>query len=163
MSMEDRPASDFFTLRAPDWINVIAATREGDFILVEQFRHGTKRSSLEIPGGVIDAEDADPLTAARRELLEETGYQTASENWHSLGFISSNPALFNNYCHIFFAEACTCEAAQNLDTNEDINVRLLGPQAFARAVSSGEIHHALAVAAVARLLLWRPEALSRPD
>ena len=160
MSIEHRPASDFFTLHAPDWINVIAATEEGEILLVNQYRHGIEKASLEIPGGVIDAEDPDPLTAAKRELLEETGFQTADENWCSLGRISSNPALFNNYCHVFLAEACTRAAAQNLDANEDIEVRSLSGPAFAAAVREGHIHHALAVAAVARLLLYRPDFLS---
>lgn len=160
MSIEDRPASDFFTLHAPDWINVIAATENGEILLVHQYRHGIEEASLEIPGGVIDAEDPDPLTAAKRELLEETGFQTAEENWHSLGRISSNPALFNNYCHVFLAEDCRRAAAQQLDTNEDIEVCLLSAPDFAEAVRNGHIHHALAVAAVARLLLYRPDFLS---
>lgn len=160
MSIEDRPASDFFTLEAPDWINVIAVTGAGEIILVNQYRHGIGQASLEIPGGVIDAEDADALTAAKRELLEETGFQTAEKHWHSLGCISSNPALFNNYCHVFFAEACTRTTAQNLDAHEDIEVQLLPKADFATAVRQGQIHHALAVAAVARLLLWRPDALT---
>lgn len=160
MSIEDRPPSDFFTLQAPDWINVIATTTEGEVILVNQYRHGIEQVSLEIPGGVIDAEDADPLTAAKRELLEETGFHTSGENWYSLGKISSNPALFNNFCHVFFAEACTRAGAQQLDTHEDIEVRLLSAQDFSKAVLDGQIHHALAVAAVARLLLFRPSALS---
>lgn len=160
MSIEDRPASDFFTLQAPDWINVIATTTEGEVVLVNQYRHGIGQASLEIPGGVIDAEDDDPLTAAKRELLEETGFRTSGKNWHSLGHISSNPALFNNYCHVFFAEACTRAGTQQLDMHEDIEVRLLPPQAFSKAVLEGQIHHALAVAAVARLLLFRPSALT---
>lgn len=161
MSIEDRPASDFFTLQAPDWINVIATTMKGEVILVNQYRHGIEQASLEIPGGVIDAEDADPLTAAKRELMEETGFHTKAANWHNLGPISSNPALFNNYCHVFFAENCTRAGAQQLDTHEDIEIRLLPPQAFSKAVLEGQIHHALAVAAVARLLLFRPSALSQ--
>lgn len=161
MSIEGCPASDFFTLQAPDWINVIATASDGDIILVNQYRHGIGEASLEIPGGVIDAEDADPLTAAKRELLEETGFRTDAQNWHSLGCISSNPALFNNYCHVFFAESCTRVGAQQLDTNEDIEVRLLPPKAFSEAVLNGQIHHALAVAAVARLLLFRPAVLSQ--
>jgi 8-oxo-dGTP pyrophosphatase MutT (NUDIX family) len=160
MSIEDRPPSDFFTLQAPDWINVIATTTEGEVVLVNQYRHGIEEASLEIPGGVIDAEDADPLTAAKRELLEETGFHTKAGNWHNLGHISSNPALFNNYCHVFYAEACTRAGAQQLDMHEDIEVRLLSAQDFSKAVREGQIHHALAVAAVARLLLFRPSALS---
>ena len=65
----------FYVMEAPDWVNVIPIKEDGNVILVEQFRHGTERVTLEIPGGLIDPSDASPEQAAARELLEETGYR----------------------------------------------------------------------------------------
>lgn len=77
---------DFFVMDAPDWVNVLALTPAGDVVLVEQFRHGTATLDLEVPGGVMDREDADPVATGVRELREETGYE--GENARLLGSIA---------------------------------------------------------------------------
>src|SRR5687768_5692732 len=78
----------FVVLDTPDWINVVPVTRDGKVVLVRQFRHGLKDLSLELPGGLVDPGET-PADAARRELLEETGY--ATEQWEPLGFVHPNP------------------------------------------------------------------------
>ena len=67
---------DFFVLNCPDFVNVIALTNDGLCVLVEQWRHGSQELTLEIPGGLVDAGESAE-TAARRELLEETGFEAA--------------------------------------------------------------------------------------
>lgn len=147
-------SGDFFTLSAPDWVNVIAFDENGEIILVEQYRHGTNDISLEIPGGVIDASHGgEPLNAARRELKEETGYE--SDNWTNLGPVSSNPALFNNYCHVFLAIDCRKNGRQQLDEHEDITVRKMSFYDFCESTLDGRVHHALAVAALAKYQVYR--------
>ena len=64
----------YYVLEYPDWVNVIARTDDGRFLLIDQYRHGLGRTSYEIVAGVRDPQDATPLDAARRELYEETGY-----------------------------------------------------------------------------------------
>lgn len=158
MTMPDgTDAGNFYTLKAPDWVIMLAFDTAGRLITVDQYRHGVDTSSLEVPGGVIDGSDA-PLETAKRELLEETGY--ASDTWISLGKVSANPALFNNYCHIFLAQNCRHVAAQNLDEHEDISVHLLTLAEYEEMITTGRVHHALAVAALARYYIWR-EAASR--
>ncbi|MCH8556956.1 MAG: NUDIX hydrolase [Balneolia bacterium] len=147
-------SSDFFTLKAPDWVNVIAIDENNEVILVEQYRHGTDDISLEIPGGVIEATHGNnPLEAAKRELKEETGYE--SDNWTHLGSVSSNPALFNNYCHVFLAENCRKSGNQELDKHEDISVRKMSYYDFCESALDGRIHHALAIAALAKYQVYR--------
>ena len=63
---------DFYILEYPDWINVIAITEEGDFVLERQYRHGTQTVEYEICAGVIE-DGEEPMIAAQRELYEETG------------------------------------------------------------------------------------------
>ncbi len=152
MKMGSGPEADFFTLHAPGWINVLAVDKQGDVILVEQYRHGISRVSLEIPAGVIDKGE-DPLQTAKRELSEETGYKAGK--WISLGKISSNPALFNNYCHLFAAIDCEKATSQHTDEHEDISVKRVPFSKFEEMVHEGTVHHALAVATLAKYKLWK--------
>ncbi|HTV76031.1 MAG TPA: NUDIX hydrolase, partial [Candidatus Baltobacteraceae bacterium] len=82
---------DFYVLDSVNWVNVIAITPEQKLVMVEQFRHGSNTIELEIPGGMMDAGETDPVATAMRELREETGYE--GENALLLGKIHSNPAI----------------------------------------------------------------------
>jgi 8-oxo-dGTP pyrophosphatase MutT (NUDIX family) len=64
----------WYVLDYPDWCVVVALTEDQRLVLVRQWRHGAQSWSLELPGGVIDRTDRDPVAAAQRELQEETGY-----------------------------------------------------------------------------------------
>lgn len=147
---------DFYILNAPEWINVIPITNNQEVILVEQFRYGIQEPTLEIPGGMVDKGET-PIEAAGRELLEETGYRT--EQWLSLGKVSSNPAIMSNYTHMYMAENCVFEGAENPDTHERINVHTMPMDDFLKLVKDGTVHHTIVVAAVARYLLIRNEEL----
>ena len=149
-SVDENLEGDFYILEAPPWINVIPITPDGEIILVEQFRHGTQSRTLEIPGGMVDAGE-NPLVGAQRELLEETGY--SSESWKSLGKVSSNTSMMNNFTHMYVAEDCEYVGAQNPDEHERIEVHTLAMQQFLEYVEDGSIHHAIVLAAVARFLL----------
>lgn len=151
-------SGQFYIIEAPDWVNVLALTKEMDVVLVRQYRHGIDEITLEIPGGAIDPEDGDPQKAAERELLEETGYR--SDKWEHLGSVSSNPAIFTNYCHFYLASNCEQVSGQNLDHLEEIEVSTLPLKEFLSQVRDGSIHYSLIVAAVARFLLKKPELVS---
>lgn len=137
-------------LETPDWINVVARTEEGQYILVRQVRHGIAAPSLEIPAGIVESGEA-PQAAAERELLEETGYQARSIR--SLGAVFPNPAFQNNTCHLFLAEGCRRVSEPELDAGEDIRVELWSPSDVLEATRDGRIRHALAIAAFYYLLL----------
>ncbi|MEM6645702.1 MAG: NUDIX hydrolase [Bacteroidota bacterium] len=138
----------FYVIEGRDWVNIIPITPDGQYVFVRQFRHGTAEISLEIPGGIIDPEDPDPLTAARREMREETGYDTAAlEDLTYLGPIAPNPAIQNNRCHMFVAHGVTKVGELMLDGAEDIEVVLIDPADVPRLVREGVISHALAVVA----------------
>ncbi len=136
-------------LETADWVNVVARTKDGDFVLVRQFRFGTEHVTLEIPGGVIDPGEA-PRVAAERELREETGY--TSDDWVCLGSVEPNPAFHDNRCHHYLARGARRTAEQELDAGEDVSVCLLGAQALRAAVASGEVDHALVISALCRVL-----------
>lgn len=155
MYLEDETESlsgNFYVLEAPEWINVIPVTPDDEIVVVEQYRYGIEEPTLEIPGGMVDVGEA-PKEAAARELLEETGYRSSS--WERLGKVSANPAIMNNFCHLFLAAECTFQGASNPDIHERINVHLIPEQKFLDYVADGIIHHSIVVAAVAKYLLGK--------
>lgn len=156
---EDRsvsPASgaeySFFIIEASDWINVIPLTTDGRIVCVRQYRHGTEEITLEVPGGIVD-EGEEPLTAALREMTEETGYE-ADETIH-IGTVAPNPAIQNNRCHTFLATNCRKMGGQDLDGAEEIAVELIHPSDVPRLVLEGHINHSLVVAAFYLFDHWR--------
>ncbi len=64
----------YYVYEHPDWISVIAITKDGQMIMTEQYRHGLGEVCIELSAGVVDEADESHLVAAKRELLEETGY-----------------------------------------------------------------------------------------
>lgn len=142
---------DFTRLECPEWVHVVGVTREGEILAIEQFRHGIDASTLEGIGGVCDPGEA-PLESARRELLEETGHE--ADDWVSLGWCTPNPAVQDNRCHLFLALDCRPVAELHLDPSEELRVWALAWSEWEAKLQSGEIHHALVLAAFFRLQLW---------
>jgi ADP-ribose pyrophosphatase len=136
---------EVLVLEAGVWVNIIPLTDDGQVVMVRQFRHGTRSVTLEIPGGLVDPGDASPQAAALRELREETGYEAARVR--QIGTVEPNPAIFDNVCHTFLAEGVRPATDQSLDHGEDIEVELWPLSAMPGLIASGQIRHALVVAA----------------
>jgi 8-oxo-dGTP pyrophosphatase MutT (NUDIX family) len=134
----------FYVLETPDWINVIPITPEGKVVLIRQYRVGINAVTLEIPGGMVDAADESPAEAARRELLEETGY--AAEEIIQIGRVTSNPAFINNYTHTFLALNARPVGKTNFDSAEYIEFELADIGEIPQLIASGQISHALVIA-----------------
>lgn len=152
---------DFYVLEMPEWVNVIAVTEERRVVLIHQFRHGTEEVSLEIPGGVVDAGDTDFAEAARRELLEETGY-TADEFLH-IGSVTANPAIQNNRCHTFLARNAHRAGGQQLDHGEDIAVQEVAMEEVEELMAAGRMAHTMVVSAFHWLELFRRRHTGTPS
>jgi ADP-ribose pyrophosphatase len=133
---------DFIVMDSPDWVLVVPITVDGQVVLVRQYRHGVRQVSLEPPGGMIDPGEP-PAEAALRELREESGY--AAQRVRSLGRVSPNPALQNNWCYMFVAEGCRLDRAPQPDRLECIEVELCRPDDIAGLIAGGRICHALAI------------------
>lgn len=129
-----------FILDTVDWVNVVAFTKEGELILVRQYRHGIQDFTLEIPGGVVHG-DEDPEIAARRELREESGH--AAGRIQRIGRAAPNPAFQTNHITTYLATDCELEGELIQDQGEDLEVVLVPAGEVEKKVRSGEIDHAL--------------------
>jgi ADP-ribose pyrophosphatase len=135
---------DFYRIEASEWVNVVAVTNDGHFVMVRQFRHGSDEVTLEIPGGIVDPGES-PARAAARELLEETGYRGGEPV--SIGCVNPNPALFGNGCHTFLIrEAVRVDEVRNDGETEHTTVELLHRSELDARMRAGEIGHALVIA-----------------
>jgi len=133
-------------LECPEWVNVVPVTERGQVLLIRQPRVGSRRVELEIPGGAVSRRDASPLAAAKRELLEETGY--SARRWVSLGWAHPNPAFHRNHCHMVLALGARRVRAPALEYGEDIAIV---PTPVARVpdlIARGKIRHALVIVAL---------------
>lgn len=136
---------EFHVAEYPDWALAIALTDDGDAVLVEQYRYAVDCVALEFAAGVV-APGEPPLDAARRELLEETGYE--ADEWISLGSCAVEPARHTNYGHLFVAKGARRVAAQALDATEDLSVRVLPASELVELAARGEMVHGTHIAAV---------------
>ena len=144
---------DFFVIEAVDWVNVIAVTPADELVMVEQYRHGSNTVELEIPGGIMDPGESDPVTTGVRELREETGYE--GERAQILGQVSGNPAILSNICFTVIVENCRCLHPVELDSGEDLITRLVPATEIPRMVASGKFFHPLVVVALYQFELWQ--------
>ena len=110
---------DFYAITINDAAAIVALDDAGNIILKKEYRHCYQEKLIEIPAGVLEASE-DPPKAAKRELLEETGY--TSDQWTYLGKTVESSAKLTNYMHIFLAENCKKVSKQKLDYGEDIEV-----------------------------------------
>lgn len=107
----------FETISRTDTVTILPITAEKKVLMTRQ-EQPRIAAFYGLPGGVVDSGE-EPLAAAKRELLEETGYQ--AENWQ-LWFASQVSSKIDWANYVFVAQACRKVAKQNLDGGEKISV-----------------------------------------
>jgi 8-oxo-dGTP pyrophosphatase MutT (NUDIX family) len=138
--------NDFYILAPRDWAVILALTPERRAVLVRQYRHGAGIVSLELPGGVVDASDADPVAAAVRELAEETGYACGPA--HLVGAFSPNPQTHANRMHVAVAHDARLAGPHAREAAEEIEVEEVALDRLADLIADGQIQHGLHIAAI---------------
>ncbi len=149
----DDAEHEFHVLESPEWCNIVPLTADEQVVMVRQFRHGVRGYTLEVPGGMIDADDPSPLVAARREMVEESGYD--SDRVEPLGVVHPNPAIQSNRCHSFVAYDVERRHVPTFDSTEETEVVLVPLARVPDLMRSGEITHALVMVAFQWLALQR--------
>ena len=140
---DGRIIPEYYVLEYPDWVNVIAITKDGQFVMERQYRHAARKISLELPCGVME-EGETPLEAAQRELLEETGF--GGGQWKKLMELSPNPSAMSNTTHCFLAIGVEKIAEQHLDETEELSVLFMTKGEVKRMLNENQICQALMVA-----------------
>ncbi len=140
-----------FVLEYTDWATVIALTKDQEVVLIRQYRHGAQKVILELPGGASEAGES-PLQAARRELLEETGY--TSDHFIQIGCVSPNPANQTNLIYSFLALEAYPAGEQDLDESEEIEVVLKPLEELIAMAKDGELLQSMQVSAVFFMLSY---------
>jgi 8-oxo-dGTP pyrophosphatase MutT (NUDIX family) len=144
---------EYWVNEFPPWVNVVAVTPDDHLVLVRQYRHGLGAVHFELPAGVTEPGELDLEQAARRELLEETGY--GGGRWRPLCALSANPGLQTNLTHCFVAEGVQRVAPPAPDTSEDLRVHLMPIEAAADMMTGAEMIQSLHVGPLALYLLSR--------
>lgn len=143
----------YYVMEYPEWICVIAITKDGEMVMERQYRHGVGRVDYELCAGVVDPTDKTPEEAARRELLEETGY--GNGHWKQFLKACANPGTHNNYTYCFLATGVEKVMERHLEPTEDIAVELLPSEVVKQLLEDGKIIQGLHVAP-----LWKYFALN---
>lgn len=129
----------------PDWAMVLPLTSRDRVVMVSQYRHGNEAVCLELPGGLVDPQDKEPMEAARRELREETGYDGGE--FVPLGACFPQPAILRNRCHFFLARDVFLGDAQALDAGEDIEVQEIPMEKIPAMIQCGQITNGMVLLA----------------
>ena len=143
---------DLEVVRHPGAAAIVPITADNRVILLRQYRHSVRDTLWEIPAGTRDGDEA-PLSCARRELEEETGY--SAQRWQPLGELLPVPGYADERIHLFLASDLTA-SSQSLDRDEQISVHPLDFQEALRMIDAGTIFDGKTVAALLKAeRLWR--------
>ncbi len=137
----------YFVFEYPEWVSVLALTKEKRFVLIRQYRHGLRQVHYELPAGVAEA-SLSLLESAQQELLQETGF--GGGQWSEWCRLCANPGTHTNWCHVFLATDVEPLQLPHLEPTEDISLCLLTRNEVLQTLQQGEVAQAIHAAA-----LWR--------
>lgn len=146
---DGRRIPDWPWIITPDYVNVVAVTEDEHFLCFRQVKYGVEGITLGIVGGFVE-EGEEPIQAARRELLEETGYE--STDWTSLGSYRVDPNRGVATGHLYLARQARYVTPRNADDLEEQEIILLARAEMETALAGGEFKVLSWAAAVALAL-----------
>lgn len=148
----------FYSYSRKDYVVIVASDEDENYLCVKQFRQGIGQVTTEFPAGGLERSDGkeycagkrdvgceDALAGAKRELLEETGYE--SDEWTHLITIPSNATISDNYAYVYAAKKCRKIAGQDLDDTEFLNVEKHTEEEIAELIRTGGFQQSVHVMA----------------
>ena len=127
---------EYFVVELPPSVCILPITANNEVVMIRQYRHPLRQTILEIPGGFVDPLE-DPEEAAKRELLEETGY--VFDQVTALGRTAANPGLLDNFTSLYLATGGRKVQEQHLDANEEIDIVLMPLETLKGMLSRHEL------------------------
>ena len=133
---DGRVVADYFTIEMPDYVVVVALTADGRVVVERNYKHGPRRVCLNLPAGYVEPGE-DPLAAARRELLEETGY--VAQEWLALGGFTNDGNRGCGMGHLFLARQARKVAEPDAGDLEEMEIDLVSLDEVIEAVRRGDV------------------------
>lgn len=131
----------YYSFTRKDYVVIVASDTEGKYLCVRQFRQGIRQVTTEFTAGCIENGETDALETAKRELREETGYE--SDEWEHIQTIPSYATISDNFAHIYRARNCRKVSGQDLDDMEFLNVKKYSADEIEELISSGNFQQAV--------------------
>lgn len=128
---------DYYIMGIPGWVGIVPLTEDGYFILNKQYKHGIGLEVIEFPAGGIDEHEDDPLKAAQRELMEETGYSVDQGQIEFFAHMLANPTNAETRIWWYLARNARKTGEQKIDPSEIIENILVTPQELLELLHSG--------------------------
>lgn len=152
---DGRVFEPFYSYSRKDYVVIVASDTDGNYICVRQFRQGIREVTTEFPAGGVERDDGkeygttkaseETLEAAKRELMEETGY--ASDEWEHLLTVPSNATLSDNFATIYRAKNCRLIGKQKLDETEVLQISKYTAEEIEKMIQEGRFQQAVHVMA----------------
>jgi ADP-ribose pyrophosphatase len=146
---DGRTVEPYFRIDLRAWVVMAAITQDGRIVVARQYRHGIEGVSLMLPGGLLEKGE-DPLTAAKRELLEETGF--ASDKWDLLGRFVGNSNYRCGETSLYLARGARKIAEPDHGDLEETEVHLVPLSEIADALRNGAVISLSSAAAISLAL-----------
>jgi ADP-ribose pyrophosphatase len=146
VTLPDGTHTDYHYVDEPRAVVVLPFTPDGDVVVIEEWRQAVGRVNRGLPTGTAEDDDTDLMTAARRELREETGYEAGTVT----PLCASEPAngIANSVHHHFVARECTPTAERDLDFDESIRVETTAYDDLLAAALDGDLRDGRAMLAL---------------
>jgi ADP-ribose pyrophosphatase len=126
---------------------VVPILEDGSILMIDKYYHGINTKLLGLPGGLID-ENESPAEAARRELIEETGYTCSTLKFMGRFYTWPSSATQTNY--VYVAKEMEKSLGQKIQGFEELSVQTMSRQQVILEIEDGRIANSITLSALLR-------------
>lgn len=138
------PENPYYSLELRDYVTVFALTKDEEVLMVQQYRPAVEDRVWELPSGTVETGES-PEAAARRELLEETGFQAGS--LEPLGCLWPDTGRLSNRLWCYFARGAS-RTSKPFVSEDGLKLKIMSKEHFVKAIQEATFNHALNLAVV---------------